>query len=197
MPKEKRKTKEHVTPRNGDRHTKNEQELDGTRKEVPGQSGLENGGCGLSSIRINGLLLNGSETWITITAIIRKLQVFINSCLRKILNIYWPNTISNNLLWERKNQLPAEKETRKRRWKWIGHTLWESSNYITRQALTWNPEVKRKRGRPINTLHRKIEADMKRMSNNWKEPERIAQDIVGWRVLVGGPCSSMLSNRRN
>ncbi|VDP05466.1 unnamed protein product [Schistosoma mattheei] len=41
-PKEKRKTKEHITPRNGNRYEKNEQELDGTRKEGPGQSGLEN-----------------------------------------------------------------------------------------------------------------------------------------------------------
>ncbi|VDO76476.1 unnamed protein product [Schistosoma curassoni] len=37
-PKEERKTKEHITPRNGNRHEKNEQELDGTRKEGPGQS---------------------------------------------------------------------------------------------------------------------------------------------------------------
>ncbi|VDP74744.1 unnamed protein product [Schistosoma mattheei] len=34
-PKEMRKNKEHVTPGNGDRHEKNEQELDGTRKEGP------------------------------------------------------------------------------------------------------------------------------------------------------------------
>ncbi|VDP09246.1 unnamed protein product [Schistosoma mattheei] len=38
-PKEKRKTKEHIKPRNGDRHEKNEQELDGTRKEGPGGNG--------------------------------------------------------------------------------------------------------------------------------------------------------------
>ncbi|VDP83343.1 unnamed protein product [Schistosoma mattheei] len=42
--KEKRKTKEHITSRNGDGHEKNEQELDGTRKEGPGQSGSENAG---------------------------------------------------------------------------------------------------------------------------------------------------------
>ncbi|VDP32117.1 unnamed protein product [Schistosoma margrebowiei] len=36
-PKEERKTKEHITPGNGDRHEKNEQELDGIRKEGPGQ----------------------------------------------------------------------------------------------------------------------------------------------------------------
>ncbi|VDP56031.1 unnamed protein product [Schistosoma curassoni] len=43
-PKGKRKTKEHITPRNGDRHQKNEQELDRTGKEGPGQSGLKNAG---------------------------------------------------------------------------------------------------------------------------------------------------------
>ncbi|VDP17178.1 unnamed protein product [Schistosoma margrebowiei] len=43
-PKKKRKNKEQITPGNGDRHEKNEQELDGTRKEGPGQSGLENAG---------------------------------------------------------------------------------------------------------------------------------------------------------
>ncbi|VDP07345.1 unnamed protein product [Schistosoma mattheei] len=42
--KEKRKTKEHITPGNGDRHEKNEQKLDETRKEGPGESGFENAG---------------------------------------------------------------------------------------------------------------------------------------------------------
>ncbi|VDP68380.1 unnamed protein product [Schistosoma curassoni] len=43
-PNENRKNKEHITPGNGDRHEKTEQELDGIRKEGPGQSGLENAG---------------------------------------------------------------------------------------------------------------------------------------------------------
>ncbi|VDP53163.1 unnamed protein product [Schistosoma mattheei] len=109
---------------------------------------------------------------------IKKVQVFINSCLRKILNIHWPDTISNSLLWERTNQLPAEEEIGKRQWKWIGHTLWKSSSCITRQALTWNPEEKRKSERPKNTLRREIEADMKRMNRNWKELERIVQTLT-------------------
>ncbi|VDP27232.1 unnamed protein product [Schistosoma curassoni] len=43
-PREKRKNKQHITPGNKDRHEKKEQELDGTRKEGLGQSGLENAG---------------------------------------------------------------------------------------------------------------------------------------------------------
>ncbi|VDP64176.1 unnamed protein product [Schistosoma curassoni] len=61
------------------------------------------------------VLLYGAETWRTTTTTIKKVQVFINSCLRKILNIHWPDTISNSLLWERTNQLLAEEEIRKRR----------------------------------------------------------------------------------
>ncbi|VDP26415.1 unnamed protein product [Schistosoma mattheei] len=99
-------------------------------------------------------------------------------------------------MWERTNQLPAEEEIGKRRWKWIGHTLGKLSNCITRQALTWNPEGKQKRGRPKNTLGREIEADLKKMNNNWKELERITQDRVGWRMLVNGLCSFTRSNRR-
>ncbi|VDP02979.1 unnamed protein product [Schistosoma mattheei] len=89
---------------------------------------------------VKAVLLYGAETWRT-TAITMKIkQVLINSCLRKILNIHWSNTISNSLPWERTNQLPAEEEIRKRRCKWIGHTLRKLSNCTTRQALTWNPE---------------------------------------------------------
>ncbi|VDO83606.1 unnamed protein product [Schistosoma curassoni] len=36
---------------------------------------------------------------------------------------------------------------------------------------------------------------MERMNNNWQELERIAQDRVGWRMLVSGLCS-FTSNRR-
>ncbi|VDO59604.1 unnamed protein product [Schistosoma margrebowiei] len=138
----------------------------------------------------------GVETWRTTTITIKNVQVFLNSCLRKILNINWPDTISNSLLWERTNQLPAEDEIRKRRWKWIGHTLRKSSNSIMKQALTWNREGKRKSGRSKNTLCWEIELDMKRMNNNWKELERTVCDRVVWRMLVSGLWSFTRSNMR-
>ncbi|VDP24764.1 unnamed protein product [Schistosoma margrebowiei] len=66
---------------------------------------------------------DSSTVWRTTKATIQKIQVFINSCLRKLLQISWTDTISNNVLWERTNQIPAEEEIRKKRWKWAGHTL--------------------------------------------------------------------------
>ncbi|KAH9582494.1 hypothetical protein MS3_00007235 [Schistosoma haematobium] len=145
---------------------------------------------------VKAVLLYGAETWRTTTTIIKKVQVFINGCLRKILNIHWPDTISNSLLWDRTNQIPADQEIRKRQWKWMGHTLRKSLKCITRQALTWNREGKRKRGRLNNTLRREIDVYMRRMNNNWEKLERIAQDRVGWRMVVSGRCSFTRSNRR-
>ncbi|VDP32845.1 unnamed protein product [Schistosoma mattheei] len=63
------------------------------------------------------VLSYGAEIRRTTKAIIQKIQAFINSSLRKILRICWPITINNSLLWERKNQIPAEEEIRKKRWK--------------------------------------------------------------------------------
>ncbi|KAH9579565.1 Laminin subunit gamma-1 [Schistosoma haematobium] len=66
---------------------------------------------------IKKVLMYGPEIWRTTTTITKYVQVFINSCLRKILNIHWPDTISNSLLCERTNQLPAEEEISNTRWK--------------------------------------------------------------------------------
>ncbi|VDP16337.1 unnamed protein product [Schistosoma margrebowiei] len=54
---------------------------------------------------VQSVLLYGAETWRITTTTNKKVQVFINNCLLKILNIHWPDTISNSLLWERTNQL--------------------------------------------------------------------------------------------
>ncbi|VDP28737.1 unnamed protein product [Schistosoma margrebowiei] len=47
---------------------------------------------------VRTVLLYVVETWRTMKVIIQKIQVFIKSFLRKILQIRWPNTIRNNLL---------------------------------------------------------------------------------------------------
>ncbi|VDP18720.1 unnamed protein product [Schistosoma margrebowiei] len=145
---------------------------------------------------IKRVILYGVETWTTTKAIIQKIQVFINSCLSKILRIRWPDTITNNPLWERTNKIPAEEEVRKKSCKWIGNTLKKAPNCVTRQALTWNLEGQMKRGRPKNTLRKEMETYMRRMDNNWMELEKKVEDRVRWRMMVGGLCSTGI-NRRN
>ena len=137
---------------------------------------------------VKAVLLYGSETWRTTKTVMKKVQTFINSCLRKILRIHWPETISNKELWQRTGQLAAEEEIKRRKWRWIGHTLRKTSSSITRQALTWNPQGRRKRGRPRNSWRRDLEADSREMGYTWSGIERLAQDRERWRSAVDGLC---------
>ncbi|BFZ07766.1 hypothetical protein BsWGS_10805 [Bradybaena similaris] len=141
----------------------------------------------LFNSNVKSVLLYGAEIWRTTKLTIKKIQTFMNSCIRKILQIHWPDTISNDRLWERTNQLPAGKEIRSRRWPWIGHTLRKPQNSITRQALKWNPQGKQKRGRPRNTWRHDLEADTTKMGYTWSEFERMAQDRGMRRAVVSGP----------
>jgi hypothetical protein len=56
----------------------------------------------------------------------------------------------------------------------------------TRQALTWNPQGKRKRGRPRNTSQREFQTDIKKMGCPWSQIEKKASNQVLWRSFVDG-----------
>ena len=137
---------------------------------------------------VKAVLLYGSETWRTTKNIIQKVQTFIYSCLRKILGVFWPETINNKDLWQRTGQLEAEEELKKRKWRWIGHTLRKPPTNITRQALTWNPHGRRKRGRPRNSWRRDLEAEARQMGQSWNQLENMAQDWTSWQAAVDGLC---------
>jgi hypothetical protein len=118
-----------------------------------------------------------------------KLQTFINRCLRNILNIRWPETISNEQLWARTNQTPMETEIKKRKWSWIDHTLRKPECNITRQALDWNPQGKCKVGRPKQTWRRSIEAETRAAGMTWAELKRTSQNRVRWKGVIAAICS--------
>jgi hypothetical protein len=50
-----------------------------------------------------------------------------------------------------------------KRWRWLGHVLRKPSEDMTKVALRWTSEGKRKRGRPKTTWRRTIENEVKRI----------------------------------
>ena len=123
-------------------------------------------------------------------AVINKNPDILQHSLRRIYNVRWPEMIPNEDLWERAGQEPVAKQILKRKWGWIGHTLRKSASSITRQALTWNPQGKRKRDRPRNSWRRDTEAELKQQGTNWTGAARLAQNRVRWRGVVDGLCST-------
>ena len=141
----------------------------------------------LFNTNVKSVLLYGAETWRMNKTTLKRIQTFVNQCLRKILGIQWMDKVSNKDLWERTSQVQIEIEILKRRWGWHGHTLRKPNTNITRQALTLNPQGKRKRGgggRPKNTWRCDLEADITQTGLSWKQLERIAQDRRRWRDVV-------------
>jgi hypothetical protein len=123
------------------------------------------------------VLLYRCETWKTTKEIVNKLQTFVNRCLRNILRIWWPKTISNTELWKTTQQIPISSEIKMTKWKWIGHILRKDQNNITRKGLDWNPQGERRKGRPRVTWKRTVSAELQvkmyrgKRQNKWQKTE--------------------------
>ena len=142
---------------------------------------------------VKSTLLYGSETWRSTKLLTKKLQTFINKCLRRILNIRWPEVISNEDLWERTQQCRIEESIKRRKWKWIGHTLRKPESNITRSALEWNPQGSRRRGRPKQSWRRSVKHELAKKQITWidLEAKRTACNRVRWRTMVDALCSPL------
>ena len=100
----------------------------------------------------------------------------MNRCLRYILRIWWPNIISNKDLWKVTGQEDINLEIRKRKFRWIGHTLRKEDAEVPKAALLWNPQGNRKRGRPKNSWRRSV---IKEAGRSWNELRFLAADRSG------------------
>ncbi|XP_078666916.1 uncharacterized protein LOC144908856 [Branchiostoma floridae x Branchiostoma belcheri] len=138
---------------------------------------------------VKSILLYGCETWGLTQVNIKKLQTFINARLRYILGIWWPRKVSNQDLLEIAGQERVEMTIRRRKWRWIGHTLRKTPESITRTALDSDPQGRRKRGRPRLSWKRGVRKDLTAANTSWQEVKKIARDRGRWRAFTEALCS--------
>jgi hypothetical protein len=60
-------------------------------------------------------------------------------------------------------------QIKRRKWKWIGHALRKGNEAIERKALDWNPQGKRKRGRPKQRWRRSVHNKALEEGKRWGE----------------------------
>ena len=113
-----------------------------------------------------------------------KVRSIPNKCLRRILKIFWPNTISNEDIKNRTGISPIADVIQKRRWLWLGHVLRMSTLSIPRTALRWTPQGRRDRGRPKETWRRTIDKDLKAKGLTINTATKIAEDRAKWKSLA-------------
>ena len=130
------------------------------------------------------VMLYGSECWRITDTEILKLETFHRKCLRHILNIWWPNVITNSELYEKSKTVSVKAEIEKRRLRLLGHILRMPNHRVPKIALKWTPATgKRSRGRPKCTWRRTIERDLKARGLTMGEAAFIGKDRSKLRSL--------------
>lgn len=133
---------------------------------------------------VKSVLLYGCETWKVTHTLSSRLQVFLNKCLRRILKIFWPARISNEDLLQACDTVPISVEIKRRKWRWIGHTLRKNNTDIAKSCFQWNPQGYRNRGRPRITWRRSVEAELTAKRLTWPQIRSLALDRTRYRQFI-------------
>ena len=140
---------------------------------------------------VRPVLLYGSETWKMNVNDNRRINVFESRCLRRILRIRWEDRITNDTVIERAGVDKLSTEIKRRRWKFIGHVLRKSQDKDCAIALSWQPEGKRKVGRPKTTWRRTVVKEREDAGwKSWSEARVTATDRTKWRSKIEALCAS-------
>jgi len=139
---------------------------------------------------VKSVLLYACETWKTTNQITRRIQIFVNKCLRRIMNIKWTGKITNEELWRITYKKSIENQIKRRKWNWIGQTLRKETGAIEKTVLDWNLQGYRRRGRPKRTWRRTIEDGIRSTRRAWKEVKWIPGDRNAWKLFMDALCST-------
>ena len=125
-----------------------------------------------------------------LSSVLSKVQSFLNKRLRQIIGIFWPNVITKEELWARTGQEDVETTIKRRKWKWIGHTLRKAPNNTTRMAMEWNPQGRRSRGRPKQSWRHTVSKELENIGRTWGEAKLLANNKIRWKAMVEALCLS-------
>lgn len=140
---------------------------------------------------VRPVLLYGCETWKMNKSDENRLDSFQYQCLKKALQIFWPNIISMDELNKYTQTARISQEVKRRRWNWIGHVLRKPNDHHCTIALTWRPEGKRKVGRPKTTWRRTVERERKQGGwKTWNEARESARARDKWKQSVMALCAT-------
>ncbi len=117
---------------------------------------------------VKSVLLYGSECWRLIKGNMKKIEVFHNNCISRIWHIFWPERISNVVLY--KSYLYSVV-------KWLGHVLRMDQNCIPKVPMRRQPG-KMKQGRPKTSWRRSVEPELKELHLSWGEARHAANNKI-------------------
>ena len=134
------------------------------------------------------ILLYGSETWNTTKAQMHRMEVFHQTCLRRILRIKWYDRVSNVRVLKKAGIGAVEGYISSNRLRWFGHVSRMPEHRIPKIMMNWVPRHgKRSRGRPRKTWMQCVQEDASCLTNDTVTKDQLisrAQDRDEWRRFV-------------
>jgi hypothetical protein len=93
--------------------------------------------------------------------------------------VIWPVIIANDELWKQKNEIKITEQITRHNWNWIGHTF-RKNNAIEKEAIEWNQQGQRKRGRSKRSWQRTVRDEVLAAGKAWGEIKQIGKNSVRW-----------------
>ena len=142
--------------------------------------------CRLFEAYITSIFLYNCEIWTLTKELENEIDVFQRCLLRKILNIYYPKTITNNYLYEKTKLKPWSSSVRFKRLKWLGHVFRlprdSPAPIALKEAIR---KVKKPKGGQIATWLSITQKQLKELNiPDLEIAELIAQDRKNWSSLI-------------
>ena len=70
----------------------------------------------------------------------KRLRVFHLKCLQRILCIFYPNLVRNEVILQRTGDKDIMDKVRKRKWCWIGHVVRRGDNHLAKEVINFKME---------------------------------------------------------
>jgi exonuclease III len=137
---------------------------------------------------VGSIYLYNSETWSLTAADEKEIDICQRHFLRRILQIRYPQTISNEKLYRMTEQCPWTDTIRVRRLRWYGHMMRMDEETPVRMAMDvyMTHKTRRPRGAKRTTWLDRVHKDLKALGVTEEEGPEIAKDRSRWRRLVCG-----------
>ena len=138
--------------------------------------------------QVGSVLLYNAGCWAVPQHIIEKVNITHRRHLRAILNIKWPNRISNEKLYQMTNSEPMSNRIDRDRWRFFGHVLRSTENTPSMLALYFAVEcmskMKGRLGRHRINLFTLLKKDLILLLRNFDIKLNSLRDIYYLRELA-------------
>lgn len=134
---------------------------------------------------VSSVFLYNSETWTLTKTRSSDIDVFHRKHLRNILNIRWPDVISNINLYAKTGEKVWTDTVEIRRLRFLGHILRLPTETPVRQALSeFCKKHKNPRGAPKTTWYKTVVKNLKDRGYTFEQALSLANERKSWRSLI-------------